>query len=148
MENKNINLDKFTHEAHEYFNQLADDLGHPHERHRVVIVWRAVMHTLRDRIQISESFDLMSQLPLILKGMYVEAWKYHDKPPLEYDTIEEMKEEIKRHQRAYGELEFNWGKSTEEIASIVLDSMKRYFSEGQMDHLRGQLSKEVQTLVH
>lgn len=36
---------------------------------------RAVLQTLRDRISMSESLDLMSQLPAAPKIVYVEDWK-------------------------------------------------------------------------
>lgn len=68
MAGTNHNFEKFVLEAHEYVNKLALDVGHPEEKERALIVWRAVMHTVRDRIQISESFHVMSQLPTILEG--------------------------------------------------------------------------------
>jgi len=147
MERSNVELDKFVHETHEYINQLARDLGHPEEKQRVMIIWRAVMHTIRDRIQISESLDLLSSLPMILKGMYTLGWKYSDSPPYTYDTIEQMKTRVKYLQNEYGEHDFPWSKSTEEIISIVLDSLEKYCSEGQMEHIRGQLPQEVKPIV-
>ncbi|MDX1642558.1 MAG: DUF2267 domain-containing protein [Balneolaceae bacterium] len=147
MEYSNLELEKYVHETHDYINQLAEDLGHPEEPRRAMIIWKAVMHTIRDRIQISESFDLISPLPMILKGMYTLGWKYHETPPLNYETMEQMKTEVKAHQNKYGESEFDWSKGTEEIISITLDSLERYFSDGQMDHIRNQLPQEVQPVV-
>lgn len=148
MNDSNLELEKYLHETHEYINQLSNDLGHPEEQQRVMIIWRAVMHTIRDRIQISESFDLMSPLPMILKGMYTMGWKYHETPPYSYNNIEQMKEQVKELQSRYGEQEFNWSKSTEEIISITLDSLERYFTKGQMEHIRAQLPKDVKPVIH
>lgn len=148
MNSSNLDLEKYIHDVHEYINRLANDLGHPEEKQRVMIIWRAVMHTIRDRIQISESLDLISPLPMILKGMYTMGWKYSETPPLDYDTIEQMKTEVKALQNEFGEEEFDWNKPTEEIISITLDSLERYFSEGQMDHIRGQLPAGVKKVVH
>lgn len=147
MANTNLSFDKFKQEAYEYFNELAAELGHPDERERVLIIWRAVMHTIRDRIQIAESFHLMAQLPTILKGLYAEDWKYHDKPPKEFSEIEEMKKEVKALQNQYGETDFDWNKSTEEIISITIHSLKRYVTAGELQHLSDQLPKEVKALV-
>jgi len=140
-------MEKYVHDANEYISMLAEKLGHPAEHRRVMIIWRAVMHTIRDRIQISESLDLISPLPMILKGMYTLGWKYHDTPPLDYETLEQMKVQVKAHQNQYGESDFNWSKGTDEIISITLDSLERYFTEGQMEHIRNQLPKEVQSVV-
>lgn len=147
MNSSNLELDKYVHEVNEYISQLASDLGHPDEKQRVMIIWRAVMHTIRDRIQISESLDLISPLPLILKGLYTLGWKYTESPPYNYETIEQMKTRVKNLQSQYGEQEFDWGKSTEDIISVVLDSLERYCTEGQMDHIRGQLPEEVKQFV-
>src|SRR5690554_1009225 len=142
----NPNFEKHVQEANGYLNKLAADLGHPEEKSRVFIIWRAVMHVIRERIQISESLDLISQLPLLLKGYYVHDWKYHDKPPLDFDTIEGMIEQVEKFQERYGEHQFDWGKSTEEIISITLKSLEQYLSKGQLEHIKGQMPKELQLL--
>lgn len=147
MNNSTVDVENYAHEVNEYVNKLALDLGHPKEQQRVLIIWRAVMHSIRGRITISESFDLMAPLPLILRGIYTTGWKYAETPPYDYKTIEEMKEQVKALQNQYGEQEFSWSKSTEEIISIVLDSLERYFTEGQFDHIRSQLPEEIKSLV-
>ena len=115
----NLNFQNFVQDTHEYINELAAKLGHPEEKDRVLKIWRAVMHTIRDRIFLGESLQVVSPLPMILKGIYVENWKYSEKPPLNYETLEEMKNQVKKLQDSYGEDEFPWKKSTEEIKQIV-----------------------------
>ena len=144
----NLSFKKFANEAHEYVNRLAEDLGHPEEKERVLMIWRAVLHTVRDRIHLGESFQVMAPLPMIFKGIYAEDWKYSEKPPLAYGTIEEMKNEVKTVQKRYGEQDFPWQKSTEEIISITIDSLKIYMSDSQLKHLKDQMPKEVQEVVN
>lgn len=141
-------FEKFIHEAHEYFNHLASELGHPNEQKRVVIIWRAVMHTIRDRIHMSEALDLASPLPMILKGMFIEGWKFRDKPLYNFDTLDEMKTQVKAHQNRYGEAKFDWSKSTEEIISITLDSLTKYVPAEQLEQIRNQLPKDIKRVVH
>lgn len=143
----NLNFEKFTKEAYDYVNSLAKDLGHPEEKDRVLIIWRAVMHTLRDRIHLGESFQLFAPLPMIFKGIYVEDWNYSEKPLKNFNTVEEMKNEVERIQAQYGEKDFPWQKSTEEIISITIDSLKQFLQEGQIEDLKGQMPKELQELV-
>ena len=144
----NLKFEKFANEAHEYVNRLAEDLGHPEEKERVLMIWRAVMHTVRDRIHLGESFQVMAPLPMIFKGIYAEDWKYNEKPPLDYKTVEEMKEEVKAVQSRYGEQDFPWQKSTEEIIAITIDSLQKFMSESQLKHLKDQMPKEVQEVVN
>jgi len=75
------------------------------------------------------------------------GWKYSDTPPYNYKTMEQMKTQVKHLQIQYGEQDFNWNKPTEEIISIVLDSLEKYFPEGQLEHIRGQLPQDVKDVV-
>lgn len=143
----NLNFEKFAQDAHEYVNYLANELGHPEEKERVLKIWRAVMHTVRDRIHLGESFQVIAPLPMIFKGIYVENWKFSEKPTKDYDTVEEMKDEVKAHQAQYGEEDFPWKRPTEDIIAITLNSLGRFMHDQQLKHLKGQLPKEIQELV-
>ncbi|MDT0651445.1 DUF2267 domain-containing protein [Autumnicola edwardsiae] len=147
MATKDLNFETFSQDAHEYMNYLAQELGHPQEKSRVLKIWRAVMHTLRDRIHLGESLQLIDPLNAILKGIYVENWKFSEKPPLEYDTLEEMKDEVKKLQKFYGEDDFPWKKPTEEIILITLNSLQKFMDKSQLEHIRGQMPKEIKTFL-
>lgn len=138
-----LSFEKFAKEAYDYVSQLARELEHPDEKERVLIIWRAVMHTLRDRIHLGESFQVISPLPMIFKGIYVENWKYSAKPPLNFSSIKEMTAEVERIQAQYGEEDFPWKKSTKEIISITLDSLTRFMSKDQLEQIKDQLPKEI-----
>lgn len=143
MAQSNLNFESFAQDAHEYVNDLARQLGHPEEKNRVLIIWRSVMHTVRDRIHLGESFQIMDPLPMIFKGIYVQNWKYSEKPPLDYETIEEMKTQVKKLQAMHGEEDFPWSKSTEEIISTTLNSLKKFINESQMEEIIDQMPKEI-----
>ncbi len=143
MPGSELNFKKFAHEAHEYINILANDLGHPEEQQRVLIIWRSVMHTVRDRIHLGEAFQLIAPLPMIFKGIYVEGWKFRENPPLDYETIEEMKEEVKRRQARNGEEDFPWFLSTEKIILITLNSLCKFLGKDQLEQIANQLPAEI-----
>ena len=148
MKNSNLSFDKFAKDANLYSKELAMELGHPDEKDRSMRLWRAVMHTIRDRIHIGESFQIIDPLPMIFKGAYVEGWSYSEKPSLDYDTLEEMKDQVKKHQNKYGEEDFPWSKPTEELVAIVLNSLKKFFSESQLNHIIEQMPKEIKEKLH
>ncbi len=147
MSSTNLSFEKFAQEAHAYINKLAEDLGHPDESDRVLRIWRAVMHTVRDRIHMGESMQIIQSLPTILKGIYAERWQYREKPPLDYKTIEEMKNEVKKNQRFYGEEDFEWEKPTEQIIFVVLNSLKDFGGEERFDHIRQQMPLEIRNFL-
>ena len=120
-------------------------MDHPDEIGREGIIARSVIHSLRDRITISESFDVIAQLPMFLKAIYVDNWKYLEKP-MKFDTVEDFCKEVERRQELQGEQEFNWNKSTEEISQIVFKELGKHLTEGEAGHVIDQLPKELKTL--
>ena len=138
-----LHFDKYAKEGNEFVNNLSTELGHPEEIGRTGIILRAVLHTLRDRLTVSESLDLLAQLPMFLKAVYVENWKYMEKPT-QIATLDEFTEEVKKHQDQYGEDEFNWNKSTKDIVAIVLNELSTYVTEGESEHILAQLPKEIE----
>lgn len=143
----NVKFDKFAQEANEFINELSEELGHPESQEQTLIILRSVMHTIRDRITIAESFNVLAQLPVMLKGIYVENWKYHEKPN-KIRSLEEFKNDIKSRQEKYGETRFDWNLSTEEIVSRVMGKLRKYLDEGQVRHIEDQLPAEVKPLLH
>ena len=141
-----VKFDKFAQEGNEFINELSDELGHPEDQQQVLTALRAVLHSLRDRITISESFDVISQLPMMLKALYVEQWKYQEKPN-KFDSVEEFKNDVKERQKKYGEDQFDWGISTEDIIVRTIGKLGKYIDKGQMKHIEEQLPKELKSLI-
>lgn len=140
-----INFDKFAQEGNLFLKELAQQLGHPDEQARSGIILRAVLHTLRERITIGESFNLLAQLPMFLKGVYVDNWKYSEKP-LRISTKEEFFKEVEKHQDQYGEQQFDWDKSTEEIVRIVIKELGKYVSRGEFEDVTAQLPNDLKDI--
>ena len=141
-----VNFDKFAHEGNEFINELAEKLHHPESKGQVNILVRAVLHVLRDRIIIPQSFNLMAQLPMFLKGMYVDQWKYREKPT-DINTMQEFCEAVEREQARFGEREFDWNASTEELAKAVLEVIGlRYISSGEISDIVDELSAELKQI--
>lgn len=141
-----VNYDKYAHEGNRFIKNLAIRLGHKEEIQRTGIILRSVIHTLRDRLTVSEAMDLMAQLPMFLKIVFVEDWKYSEKPS-RITTLEEFKQEVKKHQSRYGENQFDWDMPTVDIVHTVLEELSPYISEGETRHILSQLPEEIKHLV-
>jgi len=141
-----IHFDKFAQEGNTFVRNLAERLDHPDEIHRTGIILRAVMHTLRDRLTISEAMDMLAQLPMFLKAIYADNWTYREKPT-HIRTLEEFTEEVKRHQDMYGENRFDWQMPTKEMVHIVLSELSQYISGGEIRHILSQLPEDIRHLV-
>ena len=142
-----LDFDKYAQEGNEFINHLAGELGHPNEVGKTSIVLRAVLHTLRDRLTVGESINLLAQLPMMLKAVYVEDWKYSEKP-VKLKSIEELKEYVKEEQEKYGETQFNWEEPTREIIATVLRVLsERYLSDGELKDIMAQLPEQMESVI-
>ena len=135
-------FDKYAQEGNEFLHELASELGHPEELEKTMIILKSTLHVLRDRITAAEAFDFMAQLPLVLKGVFVEHWKLRE--PDDYQSVEEFKTKIENEQSLHGETEFDWSMSTDNIAATVIRVLNdKYLSDGQLDHILKNLPKEI-----
>lgn len=144
---QSLNFEKFAAEGNQFMNELALNLDHPGEQDRAQVgrILKAVLHVLRDRLTIAQSFHVLSQFPMFLKAIYVEDWKYSEKP-LKLKTVEDFKEAVKQVQSQLGEIKFDWQMSTEEIVTRVLQTLKKYIPPGQMDDIVQEIPTELKQL--
>jgi uncharacterized protein (DUF2267 family) len=142
-----LDFNKYAQEGNQFLNHLANKLGHPKEKSQTAIILKAVLHTLRDRLTISESLDLIAQLPMFLKAVYVDNWKYMERPN-KLKTIEDFKEEVKKQQEQLGENQFDWKMPTRDIIKNVLGVIsENYLSEGEMKDVMAQLPEEMEGVI-
>jgi uncharacterized protein (DUF2267 family) len=142
-----LQFEKYAQEGQYFINNLAERLGHPEEKGRTGIILRSVMHVMRDRLTIPESFHFMAQLPMALKAVFVDNWKYRNEP-LNIKTREEFILEVENLQSQYGEREFNWNKSTGEIIQIVLGALSEYVTRSEFDNVIEQMPMELKEMFY
>jgi hypothetical protein len=64
--------------TNEWLKEIEEALGP--DRHRAYQALRAVLHCLRDRLTLSEAAQLADQLPMLVRGIYYEAWHPAESP--------------------------------------------------------------------
>jgi uncharacterized protein (DUF2267 family) len=139
-----IHFQKFAQEGNEFINDLSDKLGHPGDLSQTGILFRAVLHTLRDRITVAQSLNLISQFPMFIKALYVEQWKYKD--PTKIKNMDEFCEAVEHEQKIFKETRFDWPESTEELTKIVFHSLEKYLSPGQIEDVVAELPSGLKHL--
>jgi uncharacterized protein (DUF2267 family) len=88
---------------------------------------------------------LVSNLPMILKGIYVDGWKI-TKDAFHADTLDEFLEEVREHARVYPGRDFGDNQMTREKVQAVTRVLRKYVDEGEMHHIRQQLPEGVAVL--
>jgi uncharacterized protein (DUF2267 family) len=137
-----FHFDKYSQEANTFVNELNHKLGHPGESEASSRLLRSVLHVMRDRITMSENLDVIAQLPMFLKAIYVEQWKYREKP-LKFETMEAFCQLVKEEQSRMGERDFQWDEPTNELVLRTFVALRKYFTQGEAQHVLDQMPKEI-----
>jgi uncharacterized protein (DUF2267 family) len=132
-------------EADHFINDLALLLGRPDDPDHALRVLKSVLHALRKKITVFDTLHIISQLPLILKGIYVDGWEL-DQPLSEAETIDEFLELI-RNFTPNAKNDFANDEEAKEKIRIVFFALRQYVSEDEFDHVRDELPKEIAAMV-
>jgi uncharacterized protein (DUF2267 family) len=139
-------FDKHCQEANRFIKDLAVRLGRPDDPDHAIRVLRCVFRALRQRIIPDESLHIVSQLPLILKGMYVDGWDIYEPLP-EAETFDEFLFDIRNSNEARAESDFANDELARKKITAVFDALKEFVSEGELDNVRDELPKEVAEII-
>ena len=140
-----ININKYTAEANRFVNEVAAEMGDPTAVETAGRVTVAVFHTLREKLSPEESFHLLAQLPLILKGVYVDGWDV-GKQAARTDTLQDFIEQLRTHDGTAARRDFGTDEQAVRGFQAVLRVLSHYISDGEMRHVKQQLPRPVAEL--
>lgn len=100
---------------------------------------RAVLFALRDRMTVEEATDLGAQLPMLVRGFYYEGWN-----PSKTPSPERNRAEFLNHVNEF--LQPASDGDPEEATRAVFKVLSRRITGGEIEHVKGNLPKDVQTL--
>jgi uncharacterized protein (DUF2267 family) len=131
---------EFAVEGDHYLAELAKALGLGTDTQRAYRMLRSVLHVLRDHLSTEESLQLLAQLPIVLKGLYVEGWtgatQHHAK------TRDLFIGRLIKEDPAWL-ADFPDEAEAERAISIVIRSLQRYVSIGELKDIIAQLPDQV-----
>lgn len=131
-----IQTEKFAEDLKSWLQSIAKMLGTEKREDVALQALRAVLHTLRDRMPINEVFDLSAQLPTLIRGIYFENYRLHDKP--EKLSLEEGLNRISEQMVSAGDA-FSPGK----VFAAVLQVLHAHISSGELEDIRNAMPKDI-----
>lgn len=141
-----MNFDKYAAHGNEFVNEVAEELSIPGDAETAGRILRAVLRTLRGRLTQAESFDLLAQLPMMLKAVYVDGWKPSTEPDKHVRTVDDFVEEMTAQAGPTALRDFPNPARAKTCASAVFRVLKRHVSRGESADIAGQLPKGLQML--
>lgn len=139
-----LDFEKYAVKGNEFVRLVACDLQAPRDKAGRII--RAVFHALRNRLGHEESFQLLAQLPMALKGVYVDGWKY-DKDFARFSYIKDFIDEVRNEDGGLAGYDFGNEESAEKAIAAVFKAMNYFVSEGEFKEIVAVLPEEVRQLL-
>lgn len=137
-----LNFEKHAAKGNEFVNALVRELGEG-DRDHAGRVLRSVFRALRNRLTVQESIQFLSQLPMSLKAVYVDGWKFQqDRNRIK--TLDEFAEEVMAEDGAAAWRDFSTLEEAIEAIKAVLRTTSIYVSSGEMKDLLGVLPKQIE----
>lgn len=141
-----LNFNKHAQKGNEFLNLLAEELGDKTNKIQAGKMLRAVFKTLRDYLTLAENFQLLSQLPMALKALYVDGWMPTHKKETgrrKIDFIEDvLAYEDKNHWSRFEDVE-----KTLKAVRAVFKTLKKYISKGEFEDMEAVLPKQLKKLL-
>ena len=124
--------------THTWINELDDRLGW-NNKPRSYRLLKAVLHALRDWLQLNEAADLAAQLPTLLRGAYYEQWR-PARTPVAHRTKADFLARV--------EDSFNIDAlpQTSQAVMAVFELLSKKISPGEIEDVRHALPEELRNL--
>ena len=132
-------FDKTIEKTNAWLDELVILTGFD-ERERAYKLLRAVLHAVRDRLPPAEALDLAAQLPMLVRGFYLEGWQLADKP-LKYRDKQHFIEQVQ------GEAPWLQDEELEEAVTAVFDLLGMQLGNAGGRGETGQVRQALPTAV-
>jgi uncharacterized protein (DUF2267 family) len=140
-----LNFENYAQKGHEFVNHLAVELGTKDISHAGRVL-RCVLHALRNRLTHEESFQLLAQLPMAIKAVYVDGWKFStDFKRLHH--IEDFMDEVLKEDGMAASRDFRTEDEVKIAVEAVFKTLARYVSAGEIRHMIAVLPRELKALL-
>ena len=145
-----LNFEKMAAKGNEFVNRLAEHLGDRENRDRAARVLRCVLHALRDRLTVEESLQLMAQLPMAIKAVYVDSWTL--RPRDKVRTTEEFSLAVMQEDGRSAWRDFASIAEAQLASQAVMRTLADYVTAGELHDIIAILPEEMKldfmTWVH
>jgi uncharacterized protein (DUF2267 family) len=118
-----------------WLKEIMEEIGSD-DRHRAYLALRSVLQSLRDRLTVEEATDLGAQLPMLVRGIYYEAWNPSGKPA-RFDKGEFLAN-VRR------QFPNEPAVDATEITRSVFRILDRHIADGEMEDIKSNLPRDLE----
>jgi uncharacterized protein (DUF2267 family) len=133
-------FDETIQRTNNWLKELMQELNWS-DRRQTYVVFRCVLHSLRDHLSVSDAVYVGEQLPMLIRGAYFEHWNPAGKP-MALRSRDEFFSGLAGSLARNGEKEA----SAETVTRAVFRLLDRKATEGEIANLQGVLPPAVTDL--
>lgn len=139
-----LDFEKYAFKGNEFVSLVAEDLEVSEKKAGRVI--RSVLHALRNRLSHEESFQLLAQLPMALKGVYVDGWKF-EKKFNRISHVNEFMDEIRLEDGGLAGYDFGNNANAKLAVAAVFKALTYFVSDGEMNDVIDVMPQELKEFI-
>lgn len=137
-------FDKMAAKGNAFINEMGRTLGWVDDPAKTLRVLKAVLHALREQLTWEESLQMMAQLPMFMKALYVEGWS--PKAPYKVKDVDAFYD-LMRTYNVVDEHDLPNREHAEVATQTVFVLLRQYVSAGEMEDIVSQMPKELKPLL-
>lgn len=138
-----LDFEKYAMKGNEFLHQLEANLNTADRAHAARIL-RSTFRVLRNHLTFDESLQLLSQLPMAIKSIYVDGWRKSAYKKI--NTIDDFLVEVVQEEGETAWRDFNSKDEIIEAVRAVIDTMRLYVSPGEMEQALNTLPKKIRLM--
>lgn len=138
-----LDFEKYATKGNEFLHQLEVNLG-TDNRDRAARILKSTFRVLRNHLTFEESLQLLSQLPMSIKAVYVDGWQKKD-----HFKIKDSNEfifEIAAEEGLPAWTDFRSMEDIQNAVNAVIETMTLYVSTEEMNQALNTLPRKVREI--
>ena len=140
-----LEFEKYAAKGNELVNMLAEDLEVPRDIAARII--RSTLHALRSRLPLNENFQVIAQLPMVFKSVYVDGWNLNENFE-RFHHIHDFLEEIRKHDGLSAAYDFGNDDNAKRAVRAVFRTLSYFICKGEMEDIIAVLPGEIKKFVN
>ena len=143
-----LNFNQYATEGNTFLKDYSKFMNMKKEPEKAGRIFVSIMHALREIIPVEESLQLLAQLPMFLKGVYVNGWAVKKQKP-KIKHMKEFIELVRQFDEPAAVNDFGYEDDlAEKYIDITFIYLRKYISLGEMEDIRDVLPKDLKSMIY
>ena len=135
---------QYENDATKFVSEVSRELDNQDNHQASVRIMTSVLHVIRDILTLEGSLHLISQLPLLIKGIYVSGWHVGAKEKIK--DKDELIECLLLQNPRTGPGDFGTDERALSNVRAIIRVLQKRVSAGEIDDIKAQFPMELKDL--